>query len=272
MAIVMNFLKTHIFLVLFFTLLVASGLLKNINQLPTIKISKQESALNFSHDFIRIFSTGQTRLVADLLWITTLLESDLDHYKNKDLNSWLFHRFNTITNIDPLFLRNYQFGGQYLSIIKDDLIGASNIFLKGLSYFENDYTLNFQIGYLYSFELFDYEKAYFYLDKVKNHPSAPRYIKSILNKLKFKSTGDLDLAYQLTKHTLSETTDQILIDKLKSDLYSLKATIDLDCLNIKKDSNCSKVDYDGNSYIFQNGKYSARKKFKEYNLYINKRP
>ena len=73
--------------------LLIAGLIHNSIQKPEIVFNKQSSALNINQDFLKILSSGQNRLLADYLWIVTLLESDHDHYKKKDLNSWMYLRF-----------------------------------------------------------------------------------------------------------------------------------------------------------------------------------
>ena len=63
-------------------------------------------------------------MISSLLWTHTLLFSDYEHYKNDDLDSWMYLRFNTITDLDPRMYEAYNYGGQYLSIVKDDVFGA----------------------------------------------------------------------------------------------------------------------------------------------------
>ena len=104
MAIKNNILTLIFILILF----ICSGVLNKNLVKPSFKVSKQSSALNISHELLSIFDLGQRRLFSDILWISTLLESDLEHYKENDLNSWLYLRFNTISVLDPLFLKNYQ--------------------------------------------------------------------------------------------------------------------------------------------------------------------
>ena len=137
---------------------------------PTPNLSKQETALNINQDLLVFLSAGNKRLLTDLLWVQTLIESDLDHYSAHDLNSWMFVRFNTISTLDPLFYQNYLWGGQYLSIVKDDLIGAVTLMEKGTKYYPEDYQLNFNLGFTYYYELGDYRKGIFYFDKIKTHP------------------------------------------------------------------------------------------------------
>jgi len=267
----MNLLKNKITLISSIIFILLAGQIKNLQTLSPLSIPKQTSALNFNHHLLKIFSLGQNRLISDILWITTLLESDLKHYKKKDLNSWMFHRFNTISNLDPLFLKNYQFGGQYLNIIKDDIQGSKIIFEKGLDIFPKDYDLNYHAGYLYAFEINDFKKALSRYLLIKDHTEAPKFIESLLTKLKYKSTNNLELAFELTLHNYQTTKDAFLKSKLEADLYAIKATIDLNCLNILK-QNCETKDFFNENYILINGKYSAKKKFKEFDLNLRKRP
>tara|TARA_B100001971_G_scaffold209115_1_gene232097 strand:+ start:1123 stop:1932 length:810 start_codon:yes stop_codon:yes gene_type:complete len=248
----------------------ASAFLNKQISKPPIKIEKQVSAINFHDSFYRLLFAGYKRMVADLLWIATLLESDLSHYKRKDLNNWMFLRFKSITDLDPKFLQAYSFGGQYLNIIKDDVEGAAYLFDKGLSYYPNNYSLNFNGGYLYAFELAEYERAVKLYERIRHHPSAPKFIDSLIAKLKFKETGDLETTYKVLEEMLrNEKRDALLIKKLRKDLYAIKAMIDLECLNQNGDG-CSRLDYNNEPYLFINGVYKAQTPFKPYELYKKK--
>jgi tetratricopeptide (TPR) repeat protein len=232
-----------------------------------LTIDKQESAITVKEDLLLLFSLGQNRLFADLLWITTLLESDLKHYKKRDYNSWMYLRFLSIARLDPLFLRNYQFGGKYLSIVKDDLIGARDIFERGLEQYPEDYDLLFNGAFLYAFELGDFKNGLKLYEKLLEINKAPEFIKSLIPKLKFQTTGDLSLTYQVLKETLKTAEPgSTLYNKLNRDIYALKAQIDLDCLNNGKD-NCSRYDEDGNPYLLKGNEYIAPKEFEKYQLH-----
>jgi len=234
----------------------------------SFELSKQDTAINIDHKLLNIFSAGQNRLIADLIWISTLLDSDNEHYKKKDLNSWMFLRFLSISKLDPKFLKNYQFGGQYLNIIKDDILGAKIIFEKGLSLYPKDYQLNFNAAFLYAFELKEFKRAIELYDYLISTGKAPSYLVSLVNKLKYAQTNDLELALELVQASLSETQkDSSIYNKLLYDYYSIKATIDLECLNNRK-TNCNNTDADGYPYVFKDGEYQARKEFSEYKLNI----
>ncbi len=256
------------FAILFFSI---SAFMNRSLEKPIIILDKQEIALNFNNKLLAFFSLGHKKLVTDLLWITTLIESDVEHYKKQDLNSWLYLRFKSITTLDPKFLRAYRFGGKYLSIIKDDLEGAEKLMTDGLKVFPNDYQLNYDLGFLYAFESGEHQKALGVFQKIQNHPQAPAYLKSTINKLKYEQSNDLNLAWQIVFDMYSkEANGTPLKRKLHSDLYAIKAELDLKCLNNKK-TNCPKVDFLGKPYIYSDGSYTTQFSYKPYKLFRNKK-
>ena len=126
---------------------------------PPLKVSMQDAAINFEESFSKLATLGHGRLVGAITWVLTLLEGDIEHYKQKDGNSWMYYRFRSISIYDPLFYENYRFGGQYLSIIKDDIKGASLIYDKGLEFYPDDFELNYHAGFHYYFEDGQLDKA-----------------------------------------------------------------------------------------------------------------
>lgn len=236
---------------------------------PEINVSKQDSAKNINRDFLRLFSSGHKRILSSSFWIITLLEADDEKYRKKDGNSWMYHRFMSIADLEPEFYQNYLYGGMFLSIIKDDLSGAAELYERGLKQFPEDYRLNYNAGFNYYFEMGDFEKGLIRLEKILDHPRVPWRIKFLVNKLKFEVTNQYDTALDFLRHNLSLTQDEALKSKLKSDIYALKAERDLSCLNDRKE-NCERLDEDGNAYLLKNGKWISPKKFTPYKIYRKK--
>jgi tetratricopeptide (TPR) repeat protein len=253
-----------------FLLLCSAGLINLILKKPLIKLTKQDTAVNLNKNIFIFGSAGNKRLITDLIWIQTLLESDTEHYKKRDLNSWLFLRFNSIAALDPKFYENYLYGGQYLGIIKDDLDGANQLYKIGLKYFPDDYSLNYNAGFLNYYEIGNFQEGIKYLERIKKHPRAPLYIQSIINKLIFEVSGDKQEALKLLHENFNHTKDPTLKNRLYIDIYSLKADIDLNCLNAKK-SNCERVDADGEPYISDKGSYRSKKPTAPYRLFRNQK-
>lgn len=228
---------------------------------PKISISKQEEALNFNENFLRLFSFGQARLTSSILWVHTLLESDVEHYKKDDLNSWMYLRFKTISFLDPYFYENYHYGGKYLSIVKDDLLGARDIYERGLDFYPHDFWLRFNNGFNYYFEMGLLKEGIDNFIKIEDHPLVPRhtpYLPTMLARMRAKK-GELQLAFDMLLKIYEQTDDQnIFKEKQKRRLYELKAKIDLRCLNAKKSRGCSRKDFLGRPYINQSGSYRAQ--------------
>ncbi len=234
-----------------------------------LNISKQEIAKTFKTDLFMIFNLGLKRAYADLLWIQTLLESDLEHYKKSDLNSWMYHRFNVVTDLDPYFLQAYQFGGQYLSVIKDDDQGALEIYKKGLNYYPNDFLLNFYLGTHYYLELDDSENALTHYDIASQDSKAPFFLRSLVARL-MAEQGEIQDSFNILM-TLYKNAEKgsDLKEKYFNSLYAVKAEIDLKCLNANE-SNCMTKDLEGNNYIENNGVWQTKKAWRKFRPFKRK--
>lgn len=231
---------------------------------PTLFISKQESGFNVDDSFFKYFNLGQKRLMSSIIWIMTILESDNDHYKNEDLNSWMFHRFNTISNLEPLFYENYAFGGPYLSIIKDDLKGATYIYNKGLSKFPDDFYLLKNAAFHFHFEVEDYQRSREIHKHLLHHKNINPILYSSLARIE-SELGNKEAAFTIllsNYNDLKKRNQTALADKTKEHLYAIRAEIDLECLNGKTTSNikCNTHDLNGAPYIKDSlGRFKASK-------------
>jgi tetratricopeptide (TPR) repeat protein len=182
----------------------------------------------------------------------------------------MYLRFKAIASLDPHFYYNYLWGGMYLSIIKDDMTAAADIFDSGLKYYPNDYELNYRQGFNYYFELGEFEKGLSYLSKIENNPKMPLSIKLIVNKLRFETTLNFDLALNYLYHNIQNEKDPVLQNKLVNDFYALKAERDLNCLNNQKE-NCDYRDAEGKSYLKTFNGWVAPRKFQPYRIHLPKR-
>lgn len=254
--------KKSIYIPILILLFLFQGFLKNLYPKPTLNISKEEISLNFNDTFLEYSKLGHGRFLGAITWVMTLLESDIEHYK-EDGNSWMFYRFRSISIYDPKFYENYLYGGQYLSIIKDDISGASQIYKKGLEYYPNDFWLNYHAGFHFYFEANDKDSAlrsYEVLTKHKDTATIFAGLPTILAKLRVES-GDLKKAFSELNQSYKELpTDSRLKAKFHSTLYSIKAKGDLNCLNshITK-KKCEYLDFDGIPYENKKGIYTSKR-------------
>lgn len=235
---------------------------------PQIKVDKQLSKVSVDPVFLTLLSFGQKRMISSLFWIDVLLDADHEHYKNNDLNSWMYLRFLTISKLDPHFYQNYLFGGLYLSVIKDDDLGAKEIYDRGLVLFPESAELLQNAAFHYRFELHDYVGAERLYERLSVHPKVPLYLKSILARLKSHNNDKEGALEILNEIYLRAPENSKVKERIFESLYALKAEIDLECLNGKNsDKVCPQRDLLNQPYVKDaNGHYQSQKKFSPFSL------
>ena len=229
-----------------------------------MKISLQDIAVTPYSEALDLFQMGQKRLIVDSLWIKTLIDSDLEHYKQKDLNSWMYHRFNAIIDLDPEFYEAYRYGGLYLSVVKDDDLGAKAIYDKGTSHYPEDLSLNFYAGMHYYLELADPATAAQLLDRIKFHPKAMSFLPALVARIR-ASLGDKEVAWQFMKEAHEKAQKNSPLKKYFAEkLYAIQAEIDLDCLNKKNSGSCRRIDAEGNPYLKTGDQFVAAREWETF--------
>jgi len=149
----------------------------------------EEKSIKVNSTLFNILNFGHKRLLSALTWTKTIMDSDISHDRSANLNSWMFYRINLITTLEPYYYDVYLIGGQYLSIIKDDLKGASIIYDKGIDYFPRDFSLLYNGGFHYLHEVKDldqatklYQRLYNLEGSVDRFPLLPSILAKLLSK------------------------------------------------------------------------------------------
>lgn len=228
------------------------------NEKPLMFVAKQDQAINFNASLFNFINIGLKRLISSTLWTSTILESDVEHYKKKDLNSWMFLRFNLISELEPQFYENYSFGGPYLSIIKDDIEGASIIYKKGLKQYPNDYSLLKDASFHFYFEAKDMTQSIDLFNKLKKFPQTPFYLQTSLTRLEAGQGNLLAALTMLNEMQIKFAPNTAIGLRIFDYRYSIKAEMDLDCLNNKK-GNCSTLDLENKPYKLVDHSFKAQR-------------
>jgi len=218
--------ENFVFIVIIISLISIYGFINHKIKRPKIKINYQNHSINLKKKFFRVFNFGQRKMISKLIWIKTLLNFDDNNHKSLDSSSWIFLRLNTITDLDPYFYDPYLYGGQYLSIIKSEPLGASLIYDKGLKLFPKDFWLNLNAGFNSYFELKKKKDSIKYYQKALLNPLMEKYNSSLPNFfLKIIHSNDKLAAYNILKISLNNTKDPKIRKKIKTILYSIKKDI-----------------------------------------------
>ncbi len=210
----------------FLFLLLAVGFLftNYVNEylvLPPLSVKSEESKLKIS-DKISYFNFGHRRLMLALLWIKTLLDADIEHYQKRDLGNWLYLRFRALLELDPLFLEAYQYGGLYLSVIKDDIKGATEIYNLGLAKFPNDDVLNFNAGIHFLKEEKDLARALLLLQRVVNAELCPPHIPLLIARIMLKLGKPKDEVIRYLEELLKISNNEFRSNNIQKKIHELK--------------------------------------------------
>ncbi|RZF23185.1 hypothetical protein DAY19_05295 [Halobacteriovorax vibrionivorans] len=170
-------------------------------------------------DFVKIISFGNYRFISGFIWAKTLLDADTEHISQGE-KSWLYYRFKLISDLDPTFYENYLHGGVYLSIIKDDIYSAAEIFDKGLSYYPKDFQLLYNAAFNYHFQIRNFDKSLKYYQRIKLLPKEyhfrilPTLIKQAQERVSSRGTY-LSVLYEKLDSTKDPKERKAIKQKIK---------------------------------------------------------
>lgn len=150
---------------------------------------------------------GLRLLVADLVWIDTLIKADIVH-EGVDYTT-LYQSFKLIFDLDPDNLFGYYIAGMYLSIIKDDSKGAIRVLRQGVStmqkhqnmgvHWNKAWSLPFLLGFTLMFEEHEFEEGADWIRKAAAFEKAPQYVRGLAGVVE-----DSKEVYQSAGRILSE--------------------------------------------------------------------
>ena len=175
----------------------------------------------------------------------------------------MFLRFNSISKLEPKFYENYIFGGVYLSIIKDDIQGASIIYHKGISVYPDDYYLLKNAAFHFYFEAKDIKTSYILFKRLEKFPNEASFPKFTLSRLEANSGNMNEALFLLNEYQKKYPPDTLIGKKIYEFRYSVKAEIDLACLNNNL-KDCFKYDLDSNPYLKIHNIYQAARAWEPY--------
>lgn len=177
---------------------------------------------------------GTRILVADLLWIDTLIKADIVH--TKESFTPLFHATKAIVTLDPDNVYAYYVMGLYLSVIKDDIKGATEILREGAEYLETllelpagAWRVPFTLGYNLLFEEQAIDEGTDWIRKAAQMPGAPKYVKDLGEHVSTEQ-GKLEVGSrvlsELYRH-LTNPEDKKRVEKKMLDVAERQELLDL---------------------------------------------
>ena len=144
---------------------------------------------------------GLSVSIANLIWIDLLYKSDQRHDSGY---SPLYKAAKAILELDPKNYMSVWFSGLYLSVIKDDIPGASRIFREAVTALERDTwvtpnlrgSIYFAYGYHLMYEEHDMAQAAKYIILSSEQPGATHLSKSMAETLSTER-GQIEVGFRV---------------------------------------------------------------------------
>jgi len=172
---------------------------------------------------IENMSVGLAPQMADFLWIRAIQDFDYCEHEIAQQrcrgNSWLYQMLDAITRLEPEFRMPYALGPLALSIIINDMEGASALFDKAVLKFPNDWKILYRAGYHALLEEKKDLKAAERFDRAASN-GAPLWLKGLAGRLYNKSGHPEDVQRLIDEMSASDENKWIaerIRKKIKED-------------------------------------------------------
>jgi hypothetical protein len=163
---------------------IESQFAKNAGEIPVLKPLEA----SYQSHSLKIYNFGFPNLIADLIWVQLLQLAQHTPVPDDEV-SWEYSQLDAITALDPSFERAYSFGAIFLSIFRQDKLGAKNLLEKWVKRRPIYWKANYFLGHHLYFEMGDRELAAKYLLKASTLEGAPYYLSALGIRLLEESQG-----------------------------------------------------------------------------------
>jgi hypothetical protein len=185
---------------------------------------------------VRFISLGHVQLVADVLWLKFLQDSNLAHVARGRLST-VFADLDLLTDLDPAFFEAYRSGAPLLAVVRNDIEGAARILSKGETFAEerlpslhevfrerhwrDKHLVPLITSYLELFEKHDLPAATRAFLRADAMGGAPEYVGRLAARLR-QPGGIYEVGIRLLQFMASQTRDPALLKRYSEQVFSLK--------------------------------------------------
>jgi len=187
-----------------------------------------------SSAYLKVVSLGQENFCSDLIFIWAV--QFFDQYGAKVRDTYLYHTFDVITDLDPKFNEAYIFGNLFLSLDKrwDLLYELSD---KGLAANGTNWMIAWDAGTYAFFQAKDYDRALrFFSIAYERNPKQPMLKDLLANAYKYR--GDYETSLLYWRNILAENeesgTSQARFFKMAAERNIFDLTIKIDLRRLGK--------------------------------------
>ncbi len=156
---------------------------------------------------LRLASLGFANLYADILWLRSI-QAFGGHWfvVNNDMSP-IFHYFDVITDLDPLFFEAYKMGKLVMGDEGGDYPKSLDILRKGMIHNPTNWDIPYLGIYNTVWQMNDYRQARFFARMASRIPGRPDFIARMVEYVE-RRQGRLEIAYRLNLQYLLQYMDE----------------------------------------------------------------
>ena len=166
-------------------------------------------------DQIRMAATGFEELIADVMWVRSVLAfgDAVAWHTEAQTSAWLRSMVETVNTLDPTWRTAYYYGGVTLRVL-DDLDGSDAVFKRGAAALPEESFFPFSIGMNAFLYREDPVTAADWLSEAARRKNAPRWYHSAAASMKQRG-GSIEAGLQYLREQLEATTDDAVRDNIR---------------------------------------------------------
>jgi len=170
--------------------------------------------------YIEYFTFGYNEVIADGIWIRAIQDFDYcEQEVSKNIckgQGWLYQMLDAATNLSPQNLIIFRTGPVELSIIVNDIEGASKLFDKAVLHFPNDWQILYRASYQALYEEHNKRKAADLLVRAAKN-GGMWWFNTLAARL-YSDAGEKELGISLYNHLKASNADEHVLARMREKL------------------------------------------------------
>lgn len=174
----------------------------------------------YQSDSLRRFAMGFNSAIGGFLWVKLLQDASHEKMTSGEV-SWEYVQINSLLGLDPEFNQAYNFGSTFLSIFRQDKIGAKRILTLWTQRRPNYWRAHYTLGYHLFNEMNDYEAAAKSMLTAARLANAPSWLSALGLRL-LSESGATFSALEMSLQLYSSAQDIESAFRIKRRIRSLR--------------------------------------------------
>ena len=176
-------------------------------------------------EYLKIAALGYRHIVADVIWLKAV-QGLSGRQQTRDGYMGAYHAADVVTDLDPQFVRAYQYTGTVLGVFGGLPEESVALLKKGIHHNPTVWQLSFFLGYDYFYELHDPVSAAEHFRNASLLPDAPDWLAGLAVRMAAEA-NDLGAALEFLRRLYIQATDDQMKEGLAHRIREVTAERDI---------------------------------------------